>query len=72
MWSYIHIMWPHSFCKARSIQVISVVSGGVKMNITPLSAMNSDFAKKVTGGEDLSDEQKKQIQYQQQVGIKTF
>ena len=39
------------------------------MNITPLSAMNSDFAKKVTGGEDLSDEQKKQIQYQQQVGI---
>ena len=42
---------------------------GIKVNITPLSAMNEDYARKVTGGENLTIEQKKQIQEQQQVTL---
>ncbi len=41
----------------------------VNVNITPLMHMNQDFARRVTGGEDLSEEQKKQIQHQQQVKL---
>ena len=35
--------------------------------ITPVNQMNETFARRVTGGENLSTEQKSQIQYQQQV-----
>ena len=37
------------------------------VKITPMSQMNEDFARRVTGGEELTIEQKKQIQEQQQV-----
>lgn len=40
---------------------------GIKMNITPMEQMNATYAKRVTGGEDLSDVQKRQIQEQQQM-----
>ena len=33
----------------------------------PVTQMNDAFAKRVTGGENLSQEHKKQIHYQQQV-----
>ena len=38
------------------------------MNLTPLSQMNTEaFARKMTGGENLNVEQKKQIREQQEV-----
>ena len=39
----------------------------VTVNITPMHMMNAAYAKKVTGAEDLTDEQKHQIQEQQKV-----
>ena len=39
----------------------------VQVNITPMHMMNAAYAKKVTGAEDLTDEQKHQIQEQQKV-----
>ena len=39
----------------------------VTLNITPMHMMNAAYAKKVTGAEDLTDEQKHQIQEQQKV-----
>ena len=42
---------------------------GKTINITPLSQMqNPAFARQMTGGSELSDEHKKQIQDQQKVG----
>ena len=40
---------------------------GIQVNVTPLSQMDQTFAKRVTGGEELSDEHKKQIQEQQRM-----
>ena len=38
-------------------------------NLTPYAAMNADFAKKVTGGDELDEVQKKQIREQQKVPL---
>jgi hypothetical protein len=44
----------------------------IQVNLTPLSQMNSEaFARKMTGGEALSGEQKKQIREQQEVSCYT-
>ena len=52
--------------EARSLtQSVPLLS--VNVNITPLQSMNAAFAKRVTGGEELTEEEKKQIQYQQKV-----
>lgn len=40
---------------------------GLNVNLTPLSAMNSDFARKVTGSDELTMEQKKQVREQQEM-----
>ena len=42
----------------------------ITVNLTPMSQMNSEiFARKMTGGEQLTIEQKKQIREQQEVNI---
>lgn len=41
--------------------------GGIPMSITPMVAMNEDYARRVTGGENLTMDQKKQIQEQQKI-----
>lgn len=51
-------------------EVLSAFFGvsDIQVNLTPLSQMNSEaFARKMTGGETLSGEQKKQIREQQEV-----
>lgn len=53
-----------------SCEVMSGINGvsGIRVNLTPISQMNSEtFARKMTGGETLSSEQKKQIREQQEV-----
>jgi splicing factor 4 len=41
--------------------------GGIPVNITPMAAMNEDYARRITGGENLTLEQKVQIQEQQKM-----
>jgi len=41
---------------------------GVRVNLTPISQMSTEtFARRMTGAETLSDDQKKQIREQQEV-----
>jgi len=42
----------------------------IRVNLTPLSQMNTEsFARRMTGGEMLNDDQKKQIREQQEVWL---
>lgn len=41
---------------------------GISVNLTPLSKMNTEsFARKMTGGDHLTEDQKRQIREQQEV-----
>jgi len=43
---------------------------GIRVNLTPLSQMGSEtFARRMTGGESLNEDQKKQIREQQEVSL---
>jgi hypothetical protein len=55
------------------VEIDSVFCPDIRVNLTPLSQMNSEsFARKMTGGESLNDDQKKQIREQQEVGSLVF
>jgi len=42
----------------------------IRVNLTPLSQMGTEtFARRMTGGESLNDDQKKQIREQQEVRV---
>ncbi len=50
------------------IKTNEIFSAGLNVNLTPISAMGtSDFARKMTGGCELDDDQKRQIREQQEV-----
>ena len=43
----------------------------IRVNLTPISQMgNENFARRMTGGESLNDDQKKQIREQQEVCLR--